>query len=165
MSNEKGHCIVPHQQPLFKLGLTQERVRARRTVETVFGVLTLLCAACALAGHYSGEWLPIPPSARQPVAMAFLMLSLVDFAAMMLASVLLSRRKTGDLSKQQNARDAFAPRAISGPKDTRLDLEVGHLGTLAELGYEPVRLAAAAGPGFRVIVWVLILGNAAGLRF
>ena len=47
----------------------------------------------------------------------------------------------------------------------RLDLEIGHLRAFAELGDEPIRLAAATGPSFGAVVGILVFGHAGRFAF
>lgn len=58
--------------------IAELRARSLRVVESVFGTLAVLCAAAAAVVHVFGASLNVPAAAQEPVATAFLLLSLCD---------------------------------------------------------------------------------------
>ncbi len=69
---------LPRFEDSTLVSIAELRARSLKSVETVFGALVVLCAAVAAFVHVAGANFGVPPQVQEPIARAFLALSVGD---------------------------------------------------------------------------------------
>ena len=71
--------------------ISELRARSLKSVETVFGTLVVMCAAVAAFVHIAGASFGVVPEAQEPIATAFLALSVGDLVLLFVCRAWLMR--------------------------------------------------------------------------
>jgi len=74
---------MPHYDGPSAPSIAELRARSLKTVETVFAILVLACAAVAAIIHSAGAAWGVPAEAQEPVASAFLALAASDLVLLL----------------------------------------------------------------------------------
>lgn len=82
---------LPRFEDPLPVSIAELRARSLKSVEMVFGALVVLCAAVGAFVHVAGAGFGVPAQAQEPIAMAFLALSVCDLVLLFLCRAWLMR--------------------------------------------------------------------------